>query len=239
MSPTLVALGLGLLAYVLPVDRVLLQLGLDRERTPPLHVQATLAGIGEDWPEQVQLDLHPELGFRVAGWRGSSGERWLFAAGNAQAGTRLPAPPWIPDLDILSLRDPEILLARLEDLGVDLEQSELARCGEFDCFVLGGRGPGPQVWVEKDRFEVIAVRTARGGVEYSRWRSWKELRFPAEIRVYDEFGTIGTLSVLDVSAARSLGDEDFSPQWVDAAGENPNGAMGSRTDPASYGSVSP
>ena len=74
MSPTLLALGLGLLAYVLPVDRVLLQLGLDRERTPPLHVQATLAGIGEDWPEQVFLDLHPELGFRVAGWSGKTGK---------------------------------------------------------------------------------------------------------------------------------------------------------------------
>jgi hypothetical protein len=206
-------IALLLFGYVLPVERVVLQLAAERATRPPLEVLAELEGLGEDWPREVRFGLHPELGLRVA----SRDQRWLFAGGEALAGTNLPAPPWIPDLEILSLADPEALMARLDQLGVDPNASDLARCGEFDCFVLGGRAAGPQVWVNKDRFEVVRVRASAGaGVEFSAWQEWDGLRFPAEIRVFDAFGTISTFRVTAVAAARRLGEPDFSRAWVEA-----------------------
>ncbi len=200
-----------LLAYVLPVDLVVLQIAKVHRAAPPLRVEATLEGIGDAWPERVTFELHPEFGFRIQTDRG---DRWLFHADGGLEGTQLPAPPWIPDLRILTLRDAELLSSLVVATGVDTEFSEFARCGEFDCFVLGGRDATAQIWVEKDRFEVLEMKTARGWrTLYAEYRAWSKVRFPSEIRVFDKYGSVGSLRVESVARA-TLSGEHFSAEWV-------------------------
>ncbi len=208
----LAAASLLLLAYVLPVDRVVLQLAKQHEALPPLRVEAKLEGIGDSWPERVTFELHPQYGFRLESDRG---QRWLFQADGGLVGSLLPPPPWIPDLRLLTLADPELLAELVTATGLDPESSELARCGEFDCFVLGGRTATAQLWVEKDRFEILELVDTQGSrTRYGGYREWSKVRFPAAIEILDAYGSVGRLQIENVKTASSLRGEDFSPLWV-------------------------
>ncbi len=202
------------LAYVLPVDRVVLQLATEHKSTPPLRVEATLQGIGDAWPERVRFELHPDFGFRVESDRG---DRWLFSAAGGVEGSRLPAPPWIPDLRPLLLRDAVLLSEWVAATGLDPESSELARCGEQDCFVLGGREARAQIWVEKDRFEILEQQDAGGRrTRYGGYREWEKVRFPQEIQIFDAYGSVASLVVESVTLDNSLRGGHFSARWVDS-----------------------
>ena len=207
--------GLALLAYVLPAERVLEQLAAQRAKAPALRVEARLEGIGESWPQHVVLELHPHFGCRVTG---EHGERWLLRDGRVQAGSALPAPPWVPDLDVLVVPDKAGIARLLRELGIDASTNELARCGERDCFVLGGRSAAAQLWLDKDSFEIVELRLAdHRRVEFAAPRAWSGARFPGEIRIHDEWGKIATLSVEAAGPTRDLRAEDFSPRWVETA----------------------
>jgi hypothetical protein len=205
----------ALLAYVLPADRVLEQVALHRAKLHAVRVEARLEGIGESWPERVTLELHPRLGCRVSG---AAGERWLLRDGRVLAGTRLPAPPWVPELDVLVVPDAGDLARLLGSLGIDPAANELGRCGERDCFVLGGRTGPAQLWLDKDSFDVVELRLADARrVEFAAPRAWSGTRFASEIRIHDEWGKIATLSVEAAGPAADLRAEDFSQRWVDLA----------------------
>jgi hypothetical protein len=205
----------ALLAYVLPGERVLEQMAAQRASAPALRVEARLDGIGESWPQRVVLELHPRFGCRVSG---GAGERWLLRDGRVQAGSSLPAPPWLPELDVLIVPDKAGLARMLGELGIDTSISELARCGDRDCFVLGGRSGAAQLWLDKDSFEVVELRLAdHRRVEFSAPRAGSGARFPGEIRINDEWGKIATLSTEAAGAAKDLRAEDFSPRWVEHA----------------------
>jgi hypothetical protein len=207
--------GLALLAYVLPGERVVEQLAAHRASAPALRVEARLEGIGENWPQHVVLELHPRFGARVSADKGG---RWLLRDGRVQAGSSVPAPPWLPTLDVLAGHDRETWLRLLRELGIDVSKNELARCGERDCFVLGGRSGAAQLWVDKDGFDVAELRLAdHRRVEFAAPRAFSGVRFPAEIRVYDEWGKIASLSVEAAGAEKDLRAEDFSPRWVEVA----------------------
>lgn len=212
---------LALLAYVLPGGRVVEQLAARRASIAPVRVEARLDGIGENWPERVVLELHPRLGARVSDERG---ERWLLREGRLTAGTRSPAPPWLPELDVLFAPDLVALGKLFAELGIDPSVNELGRCGERDCFVLGGRKADAQLWLDKETFDVVELRLAsRRRIEFAPPQAWSGTRFPAEIRVNDEWGRIATLRVETAAKAADLRADDFSSRWVDSAPGAPQG----------------
>ncbi len=206
------------LAYILPAERVVLELVRVRENALPLRLETALRGIVSSWPEQVTLELHPDFGLRVSDTEGGS---WLLRQGRVVAGSPPRAPLWIPDIEILALRTEEGLRAWLRRARVDLSRNELARCGESDCFILGGtRSPG-QVWLDKDRFEVVRVVLPEGRqLVFEGYQDWSGVRFPRDIKILDSHGPLATLSVQRLGAAPDLGADDFSPQNM---GQSPPG----------------
>jgi hypothetical protein len=212
-------LALLVLGYVLPGERVLLQLTTLREKQPPLRVQATLVAGDAEWPDQVRFELHPEFGFRISD---GAGGRWLVDGGRVVAASDAKAPAWIPALEILVLKLEEDLRAWLGWARVDLEANQLARCGESDCFVIGGRSASRQLWIDKDRFEVLRWVAGRGsGIEYEDWKTWgKSLRFPSVIRIVDKDKTFAEFAVGRVVSAPYLSKADFEPGWVERPGAN-------------------
>jgi hypothetical protein len=212
------ALAIALLGYVLPGEVVVEQMAAQRSRAEAVRFEATLDGLSEDWPERVTIELHPTRGYRVADDRGG---RWLVAEGQVLAGSRMPAPTWIPPLDLLIMRDESRIDRFMRRLGVDLGANELARCGERDCFVLGGRSGAAQVRVDKDSFELLEIRLADGRrSEFGGYQVWGGAggpRLPSEIQISDSFGRIGSLSLARASRASDLRAADFSPRWVEAA----------------------
>ncbi len=206
ISATL-ALLVSVLGYVLPVERVVAELSRTREDALPLRIEARLSGIVSAWPEQVVLELHPDFGLRAFDDRGG---QWLVRQGQLVMGNPPRAPRWIPDIEILGLRGEEDLLTWLARARVDLGRNELARCGESDCYVLGGIGRGGQVWLEKERFEVLRL-VLPGGRELllEDYASWTGIRFPRTIKVLDTHGELATLTIESLSRAGNLGEEDF------------------------------
>jgi hypothetical protein len=204
------------LGFVLPVDRVMQELSRLRRDLPPIQVEAVLAGIGSGWPEHVVLDVHPELGLRV---RSDEPGRWLIRSGRLVAGASQRIPIWVPPIEILTLRKTESIHAWLDAFSVDRSANRLARCGDADCFVIGSpRSPG-QVWLDKDRFEVIRVVLPEGRrVEFAQYRDWAGIRFPSKIEILDEHGALATLVLEGVSRAAISKADEFSPRWVNAVG---------------------
>jgi hypothetical protein len=213
-------LALLVLGYVLPGERVILQLTTLREKQQPLRVEATLTSADSDWPSRVRFELHPEFGFRISD---ENGGRWLVENGRVIAASDHKAPEWVPALEILVLKLDESLRAWLDWARIDIEVNQLGRCGESDCFVIGGRAASRQLWIEKDRFEVQRWVAGRGsGVEFDGWTDWgKSLRFPAQIRIVDRDEVFAEFEVSRVTPAPSLSKADFSPVWVREAPEVP------------------
>ena len=210
------ALALALLGYVLPAERVLDQLGRQHRKAKAVAITLGLEGIRADWPREIRLELHPAHGLRI---RDSDDQRWLVRRGRVVAGSRPRLPVWVPELEILSLQEPDAILAWLEALGVDPSRSRLARCGEADCFVIG-TAPG-ELWLDKDRFLVVRLVLRDGRrVEFSGYRSWSSSgKFPNEINILDGHGPLAKLTIVRVEPIH-LGPEDFSHRWVGSGRPN-------------------
>lgn len=206
-------LAVALLAYVIPAQVVVREMAARRAGPVPLRIETSLSGLGGDWPTSVTFETHPSRGVRIADDRG---RRWLLGGGRLLAGD--PAPVWIPPLELLLVRNADALGELLRALGVSLEINQLGRCGDSDCFVLGGREHPVQVWVDKDSFDVRELRRSDGGrTELSSYAVWGEgqgVRLPAEVRFFDALGRVGTLSIDRVARARDLDPGDFSSRWV-------------------------
>ncbi|HTO07191.1 MAG TPA: hypothetical protein VMR86_09045 [Myxococcota bacterium] len=214
MSPLLRVLALAWLAYVLPGDRVVGMLAETRASRTPLHVEARLSARDSKAPTSLVIELHPDLGARV--WD-EKGGRWLLAGGKATAGTVLPAPAWVPDLAPLVMRRESELRGWLGSEGVDAQQNDLARCGDGDCWVLGGRAGSGQLWIQKPALELR--RLVQGKVtraSYDDWQAFGKIRFPKRIELADDSGSVATLTVDSVSAI-TLGAAELSPGWVQAS----------------------
>jgi hypothetical protein len=195
------------LGFVLPGERVLAQIVEARRAQGPLHVDLRLRGQDPAWPGRITLELHPELGAQV---RDEHGRRWVLREGQLLG--RKPAPAWLPDVDVLALRSTSGLRAWLRQQGIDLDRSELARCGESDCYVLGGRDSRGQLWVDKDRFDVVRwIGRSGRRVELRGFKPWGRQRFPSEIEVLDHMGEFASMVVETVIPATDLVPADFEP----------------------------
>jgi hypothetical protein len=205
--------GAGLLAgFVLPPDKIVHVVASRRSAAPPLRVELEVSRAGEDEPLQVRAELHPERGVRL---NDEEGRRWLVRQGRVSGGDGDRSRGWVPELDILVLRDEEALQAWLDVQGVDTTLSQLARCGDADCFVLGGREQPNQLWLDKDSFEIRRFRSRSGRVlELDEYADWEGVRFPAHARVSDSLGPVAELTVRSVEAAPDLDRADFSQAWL-------------------------
>jgi hypothetical protein len=218
VSAALRALALVWLAFILPGDRVLGMLAESRAKATPLRVEAKLSARDSGAPTHLVIELHPELGARISDDKGG---RWLIAIGRATAGTKLPAPAWLPDLTPLVLRHESELRAWLAAEGIDVAHNELARCGDADCWVLGGRQGAAQLWIEKSALELRRiVRAHPPSTAFEAWQAFEKVRFPARIELSDDSGPVATLAVESVSAI-ALGPSDFSPAWVQGGPSSP------------------
>jgi hypothetical protein len=205
---------LALLLYVLPPDRVLGELARRREASAPspLRMEATLSG--EAWPARARYELYPGRGLRVADGEGS---RWLVQDGHVTgpASEGSASALWVSAPELLALRGRAEISGWLERAGVDLQSSVLARCGDADCFRLGGRDQPGQLWVDKDQFEVRRFRSPEGwSLEFEDYRDWDGLRFPSRIRVELAAATLGVIQIERIDRAPELSSADFSPRWV-------------------------
>jgi hypothetical protein len=201
-----------LLGYVLPADRVIEEMARQRARRPALRVDAVLETDDAAWPGRVRIDLHPELGARV---EDDAGGRWLLLADSARSTS--PDAAWLPAPELLVLQQERQILRRLRRAGVDVLLNELGRCGDADCFVIGGRAGGAQLWVDKDSFDVWRFRAADGRViHFEEYADWDGLRFPSRMRIQDSLGPLGIIRVERVRRASNLGRGDFSPRWLES-----------------------
>jgi hypothetical protein len=211
LAPRLIAAAW--LAYFATGERVVAMLASAQASRPALHADAALSAGASDAPTSLAIDLHPEFGMRIADDRGG---RWVVQRGRVLAGTILPLPAWIPDLEVLALRHESDLRAWLGQQGIDASANELARCGTGDCYVLGTRRSLAQLWVEKNALEVRRiVLPGRGQTDLEEWASFDELRFPSRIELSGADGS-ATLAVQGVAPAPKLAAADFSEAWVRA-----------------------
>lgn len=206
-------LALALLGYVIPTDRVVHEIALRRASLPALRVEAELELEDSDGVELVRFELDPKRGARVLD---AQDGRWLLLGGRIWTRADAEIPPWMPPLEVLVVRDEVALAEWLREAGVDVGINTLARCGDADCFVVGGPANPDQLWVDKDRFEIRRRRTGRGRVtDFEGYREWGGVRFPERILLADPLGPIATLRVVRVTPAPELAKEDFSPSWLD------------------------
>jgi hypothetical protein len=223
-----VLLALPLLGFVLPAERVLLQIANVRRGNPPVQLTVTVGGLEEDEGLHAWVDLHPGGGWRIVDEHGS---RWVGQGSWLQRGPGVAPPAGLTEAWLLLASDEERLPVLVAQLGVDLRQNQLARCGEADCFVLGGRHGRTQLWVEKDRFEVLRY-LGRGGdrVEFESYREHLgRLRLPAQIRVTDPYGEETLVRVVGVERAPGLeNDPELVPPRLGGApgGGDPVGGVG-------------
>jgi hypothetical protein len=201
------------LAFVLPGDRVVGLLAEAHGGRTPLRIEAKLTARDSSAPERLVIEISPDLGARISD---DDGGRWLVANGRATAGTRMPAPAWLPDLAPLVLRRESELAGWIAGAGVDVGHNELARCGDGDCWVLGTRQAPAQLWIEKSALDVRRiVRAGAPRTSFDDWQEFAKIRFPKHIEIADDAGPIATLAVESV-APITLGAADLSPTWVQA-----------------------
>ncbi len=199
-------------AYILPPDRVLDQVIQARSSAVPVSLRLALDGVDPTWPKEIRIDLHPVGGVRIDDLQGG---RWVVRRGRVVAANQAQIPAWLPQLELLSFPTVDSLSLFLEDSGVDLLRSELARCGADDCFVIGGRDSSAQLWVEKDGFELRTWVVAFGKrFDLTRYRDWGKIRFPSKIEVLDGSGRLATLDVRTLEPAPQLSPNDFSDRWT-------------------------
>ena len=157
----------------------------------------------------ARLELRHQKGFR---------ERHLLRGGRYEAsrdGARLAAPrPLLPPFPLLQAIDPDALLALLQQLGVETGRVELGYEGDHDCYVIGGRGGGPAVWVDQDDLEVVRVDLAGGThLWMGPLREAGHLRLPSWIEVAEPGAETIRIEIRRVSTTK-IQPGTFQDDWL-------------------------
>lgn len=200
------------LAYVLPAERALEQIGKAGALRGPIALIVRIEGVDPSWPSQASIDVHPKEGMRVDDGRGG---RWVVRGGRVVGASTPALPAWLPQLEVVGFASADSLTSWLRASGVDVQRNELGRCGVEDCFVIGGRDGPAQLWVEKDRFEARRWVSPLGrSFEFGPYAAFGNVKFPSKIEVFETEGRLATLTVTQLSPASTLGAADFSPRWA-------------------------
>ena len=205
----LLLVGPLLLAYVLSPERVLREIAGIRAGSPPVRLTVTV--VSPEGETRAWVDLHPSGGWRVTDEQGRS---WVGRGVRLRPPVVDRPPAGLPQAWLLWASDEELLPGLVAELGVDLERSELARCGDADCVVLGGKSGRSQVWVDKDRFEVRRIWTREGIEIYLEGyqRSFSRVRLPTSIRVVEPGGWTAQVEIVSAEPAGALEeDPDLVP----------------------------
>jgi hypothetical protein len=159
--------------------------------TPELEPIATGQLITDPTRSAARLDLVGRNGVRERHlWTGAGARTWRDGARLADARALLPP------LYLLQFRYGRSLRTALQSLGVDLERADLARSDVHDCFVVGGRNPGPapegfarhaSVWLDSYSYEIVRIDLASG----SRFRfgpvvDFGDRRLPSWVALEEE-----------------------------------------------------
>jgi len=198
-------------------------------RAEPLLIDVALR-IGDGEPAaEGKLATHP-TGLARLELRSKAGfvERHLLQGDEYRAsrnGVLLPDPhPFLPPVFLLQAISGAALAAALESFGVAEQEVVLGRMGDHDCYVLGGRLPGPpdeerllpSFWVDVESFDALRIVRA-DGVEYRlgpvsvydgiRLPRWIDIHTPGPFRARLEF-----LRVAPANAPAAA----FQQEWLEA-----------------------
>ena len=147
-------------------------------RVEPLLIEVVLhIGAGEP-VARGQLAAHP-TGLARLELRSSAGfvERHLLQGDDYRAsrdGQLLDSfHPFLPPIFLLQAESGAALAAALESFGVSEQEVVLGRMGDHDCYVFGGRLPGPpdaerllpSLWIDIESYDPLRIVRA-DGVEY-------------------------------------------------------------------------
>jgi hypothetical protein len=207
-----------------------------------LGVELVRDGSGSEVVGAGTLQLHPS-GLARLELRGAGGlvERHLLL-GSAHHASRNGAPlaspqPFLAPLQLLQASSGAAVGSALRQLGAAQGEIALGRTPDSDCYVLGGREPGPDrppprraaLWVDVASFEPARIDRADGvRFELGPPGAFGEIRFPAWIRV--EAPGEPPVRLVVRSAARSGVDASgFRREWLSAAPPPP--APAPRTPP--------
>lgn len=199
------ALVLALAGFVAPPDHVLAELTRSRRRVPPVTLELEVRGPGQEVGRKAWVELHPGGAWRITDEGGGS---WTGSGSVIRDGSSEDPPEGLAEAWLIWVSDRDALEGHLARQGVDLGRNELGRCGDEDCWVLGGRSGAAQLWIDKDRLEVRRLRNRRGRVfEFEGYREGLEgVRVPSLIRVLDSLGVVAEAEVRKVDASPHLRD---------------------------------
>ena len=187
-------------------SRVLTEMTRARARVSPVRIRVEVERADADRPVGLRVEIHPGGGWRI---QAEDGSRWVGRGPSVIEGPQDAPPGGLGAAWLMLISRKGTLRSYLSRLGIDLNRNQLGRCGDDDCFVLGGRDGAAQLWVDKDHLEVRKLRDRKGQeVEFDGYRGGiGPVRVPTIIRVLDPLGTIAEAAVVEFEEAPELSDE--------------------------------
>lgn len=167
----------------------------------------------------ARLELQSHLGFV---------ERHLLQGDDYRAsrdGKLLPDfHPFLPPVFLLQAQSGEALGAALSSFGVSEQEVTLGQLGDHDCYVLGGRVPGPpgeerllpSLWIDVESFDPVRIVRA-DGVEYRLGpvEVYEGIRLPSWIEITAPGLPPARLEILRAGPA-SAPAAAFGSEWLTA-----------------------
>ncbi len=135
--------------------------------------------------------------------------------------------PFLPPVFLLQATSGAALAAALESFGVSEQEVVLGRMGDHDCYVFGGRLPGPpdaerllpSLWVDIESYDALRIVRA-DGVEYRLGpvAVYDGIRLPRWIEIVTPEGFRARLEVLRAAPANAPAAA-FQVDWLIAPDE--------------------
>jgi hypothetical protein len=132
--------------------------------------------------------------------------------------------PFLPPIFLLQASSGEALSAALKSFGVSEQEVVLGRAGDRDCYVFGGRIPGPpgeeqllpSLWIDMNTYEPVRI-VRDDGVEYRLGPPtlFDHIRVPTWIEIVEPSGLTARLEVKGVTPANAPA-ASFQMDWLTA-----------------------
>jgi len=184
------------------------------KRTQPLVIEVAVLSENGEVAATGQGKLDPAGGGRIdltlPDGRTETHERTLSGYRVTRGGSPADhAPELLPPVQLLQAPSAEALAAALLGLGADAERVDLGVEGSSDCWVLGGRDPGPfeangrpSLWIDIESRQAVRVDEA-GGTHFRLGPLAQQsgVRFPAWIETQSAGGLRTRMEIRHVAPA--------------------------------------